>query len=275
MTLVLIKTFLAIVETGSLVKASKVLNVTQSTITSRLKSLEEDIGQTLIHRQKSGIVLTPPGTKLHRYAEAMNNMWQQALLETSLPKGIEAICNLGCDPDLWPQHGRDFAKRLGFQHKATALNIHRANSSQLEEKLVSGSIDSALTYHRTNLPNMTTVELEPEQLELFSTSPDTPVRGDPDYVYFDAGPDFGKQHATAYSDAGVANHTFDSAIWTMDFIIDNGGSAYLPVLLAAPQVAKKNLYPLKDAPIFSRKVFLIANEKGLSNWQWFFATSFA
>ena len=63
-----LKTFIAIIETGSLVKASERLNVTQSSVTMRLKALEEEVGQTLIIRQKSGVSLTAAGTKLLSYA---------------------------------------------------------------------------------------------------------------------------------------------------------------------------------------------------------------
>ena len=48
-----LQTFLEIVETGSLIRASENLNVTQSTITARLKTLEQELGQTLFLRRKS------------------------------------------------------------------------------------------------------------------------------------------------------------------------------------------------------------------------------
>lgn len=268
MSLVLIRTFLSIVETGSLVNASRSLNITQSTVTSRLKSLEEEIGQTLVHRQKSGIVLTSAGMKFHRYALAMSNMWNQALLETSLPSGMEAVCNLGCEPDLWPQIGRPLAARIREDYPSTALTIYPAGLSQLDDWLGIGVIDAVLTYRPTNHAGTSSIELENESLKLYSTRPDGPVRGDPDYVYFDAGPEFGKQHATTYADAGVANHTFGSAVWLINYLMDCGGSAYLPSLLAAPLVDEKRLFLLKDAPEFSRQVYLIANDKSLNDWSW-------
>ena len=66
-----LRTFLTIVETGSLVRASHILNVTQSTVTARLKSLEDEIGQTLIIRNKSGATMTAAGVRLHRYADTI------------------------------------------------------------------------------------------------------------------------------------------------------------------------------------------------------------
>ena len=67
MNLTELRTFLTIIETGSLVRASEQLNVTQSTVTARLKSLEDELGQTLINRQKSGASLTGAGVRLQRF----------------------------------------------------------------------------------------------------------------------------------------------------------------------------------------------------------------
>ncbi|MDG1801269.1 MAG: LysR family transcriptional regulator, partial [Paracoccaceae bacterium] len=58
MNITALQTFLAIVETGSLARASEQMNVTQSTVTARLQSLEQELGQQLIVRQKSGARMT-------------------------------------------------------------------------------------------------------------------------------------------------------------------------------------------------------------------------
>ena len=109
-----LQTFLAIVETGSLVRASKKMNVTQSTVTARLKTLEDELGQVLLNRQKSGTTLTPAGTKLLRYARIMTGLWRQAKYETGLPAGLQSVCTFGCDRELWHGPGRVFFKRRGL-----------------------------------------------------------------------------------------------------------------------------------------------------------------
>jgi len=76
MNLATLQTFLLILETGSLARAAKRLHVGQSTVTTRLQKLEEEIGQALFHRHKSGVLLTASGLKFRRYAEAMNDLWE-------------------------------------------------------------------------------------------------------------------------------------------------------------------------------------------------------
>ena len=95
MNLAELQTFLAIVETGSLVRASEKLNITQSTVTARLKGLESELGRTLLHRHKSGAELTAAGLKFKRYAEVMSELWRQARLETALPPSVDTVFKIG------------------------------------------------------------------------------------------------------------------------------------------------------------------------------------
>lgn len=268
MTLVLIKTFLAIVEAGSLVKASKRLNVTQSTVTARLKALEDDIGQPLVHRQKSGIRLTAPGIKFKRYAEAIANMWQQVLLETSLPTGMDSVCNLGCEQDLWPLAGRDLVRRLRIEHPATALAVRQGDSARIVEWLDAGLVDAALSYRAATKSGINALQIGNEKIILVSSRPDTSMRSDPLYVYFDAGPEFGREHAAEFSDAGVAKHSFSQAAWALDHVLDHGGSVYLPEVFARAQVEAGALHLIADAPVFSRGVYLLMNGSAATRWPW-------
>ena len=61
MNLAGLQTFLAIVETGNLVRAAERLHVTQSTVTSRLDTIEDALGQRLLVRSRKGAELTKAG----------------------------------------------------------------------------------------------------------------------------------------------------------------------------------------------------------------------
>ncbi|MGH1538893.1 MAG: LysR family transcriptional regulator [Arenicella sp.] len=261
-------TFLAIAETGSLVKASERLFVSQSTVTSRLQSLEADVGQTLFHRKKSGVTLTVAGQKLKRYAEAMTDLWRQARQETSLPDGVSSVCNLGCHYDLWPKVGRRIMDKLHQSYPSTALSAYPGHHDQLDQWMATGLINAALTYRPTAQENQTIHTLNNEQLVLVGSRPDNPMRFDPGYIYVDAGADFGRRHAAAYTDAGIAKVSFGSAVWALDYLLDHGGSAYLPEQLAEPHITSGVLYLISEAPIFNRTAYLITNDLAANQWEW-------
>ena len=264
-----LQTFLAIDETGSLVKASKQLHVSQSTITARLQSLESDLGQTLFRRHKSGVFLTASGTKFKRYAETMLDLWRQARQETSLPEGINVVCNLGCHLDLWPDMGRQMITKIRTDYPDTAISAWHGKADELDQWLSTGLIDAALSYHPGSQENQNSHLLRNEQLQLYSTEPDSPICFGIEYIYVDAGRDFGRRHTAAYADAGIAPVSVGSAAWAIDYMIDRAGAAYLPENMAAPYLKSKQLYPVADAPVFSRNTYLVVNEMTIESWPWF------
>ncbi|NNK78034.1 MAG: LysR family transcriptional regulator [Litoreibacter sp.] len=268
MNLSALQTFLTILETGSLVRASERLNVTQSTVTARLKALEEELGQTLMNRQKSGVTLTASGQRLKRYAETMTELWQQARQETALPHSVSAVCNIGCHPDLWPGLGKELFDAIRESQPAVALSVWQGGQSDLGDWLNSGLTDISLTYWPTLQGNQTLHRLPVERLILVSTDPAAPVRFDPGYVFVEAGEAFGRAHAVAYSDADTAKLSFGSAVLGRDHILEHGGSAYLPERLSAPLIAEGRLHMVKGAPEFERPAHLVTNDAAARDWPW-------
>ena len=144
MNIVSLQTFIAIVETGSLVRASQRMNVTQSTVTARLKTLEQEIGQILLNRQKSGVTLTPAGTKLLSYARIMCGLWRQAKFETSLPAGLDTVCTFGCDRELWHGTGRQFCYDIFSNHPKLSCRCVRAGHKIWKTGSLKGRLMSSL-----------------------------------------------------------------------------------------------------------------------------------
>ena len=268
MNLVALQTFLAIVETGSLVRASERLNVTQSTVTARLNTLENDLGQSLLHRQKSGAMLTASGIKFMRYAEIMTGLWQQARQETSLPEGIEAMCNIGCHMDLWSGLGRVLFDEIQERNQQTALSIWPGEQAELDRWLGTGLIDAAFTYQPVAHGNQTIHALAADKLVLYTTIPGSPMRFDPAYVYVDSGDDFRKAHARAYADASTAKISFGCSVWALEHLLEKDGSAYLPERLASAYLKSGLLHIVPDAPVFTRNTYLITNDIAASGWPW-------
>ena len=268
MNLTALRTFLAIVDTGSLVRASEQLNVTQSTVTARLKGLEEDLGLPLLHRQKSGAQLTAAGNTFKRYAEAMIELWRQAQQEAALPETSETLCNIGCHMDLWPGLGRRLFDEIRSSYPSAAVSAWPGRQTDLDQWFRAGLINAALSYQPSTREGQTTRILRSEAIVLVSTDKDSPIRFDPGYVYVDAGEEFARRHAAAYADASIAKVSFGSAVWALEHLLEHGGSAYLPDRLAAPHQASGRLHALPEAPVFARTVYLITNDAAAATWPW-------
>ena len=95
------------------------------------------------------------------------------------------------------------------------------------------------------------------------------MRFDPGYIFVEAGEEFGRRHTVAYSDAGIAKVSFSSSSWALDFLLDRGGSAYLPQKLVHDLCLSEKLYRIAGAPSFSRNTYLATNNAASLSWPWF------
>ena len=73
-----VETFLTIVETGSFTRAAEKMYLSQSTVSHQIKTLEEELGITLLQRQKGqrDIVLTEKGEAFLLLARRWLELWQ-------------------------------------------------------------------------------------------------------------------------------------------------------------------------------------------------------
>jgi len=268
MNLPSIKTFLAIAETGQLNRAAEHLHVTQSTVTARLNKLEDDIGQRLFHRRKSGAEMTSAGFRFERYAQLMVDIWKQAQQEIALPSQVESTFNLGCHADLWTDLGESLVDGIRELKTNVAISIWTGEQNDLNRWLDNGLIDASICYSPSLKNSRTQYQLHTDRLLLVSTEVRELIRWDPKYVYIDAGEEFRKSHAAAYQDGDTPTMTIGSAVWAKSFLLKHGGSGYLPRRLIESELESSSLHLVPDAPEFTRDIYMVVNNDAAINWPW-------
>src|SRR5690554_8178688 len=87
MDLNLAKTFLTVMYGGSFVQAAERLCVSQTTVTARIKNLEEQLGTQLCLRSEGGASLTPAGDRLIPQAQRLVTCWGGAWPSASVGDG--------------------------------------------------------------------------------------------------------------------------------------------------------------------------------------------
>lgn len=78
-----LQAFMAIVQQTTVHGAAKQLNLTQTGVTQRIRTLESDLGTTLFLRSRKGMKLTQEGEALLRYCKGANDLEGQALSQIS------------------------------------------------------------------------------------------------------------------------------------------------------------------------------------------------
>jgi LysR family transcriptional regulator, flagellar master operon regulator len=264
-----LRTFLAVIETRSLVSASRRLHVTQSTVTARLNALEQEIGQKLLHRGKSGTELTSAGFKFERYAQVMVQLWRQARYEVSLPLGFEGVCNLGLEFDLWRGLGQRFLDYVRSRCPKIAIALWPGEQHEIDRWLKTGLIDLAFCYALTPGGDFKSRVLLDDELILVSSRRGARAELDAGYVYVDHGDEFRRQHAAAFPSETTSALTIASSDWAIDHLLSNGGSGYLSRRHAAHFLARAKLHAVRGAPSFKRRVYLLESAQAVAQWPWY------
>jgi LysR family transcriptional regulator, flagellar master operon regulator len=264
-----LRTFLEVVDCKSLVAASRRLHVTPSTVTARINALEEEVGQKLLHRNKSGAELTSPGFKLKRYAEVMVQLWRQASYEVSLPKGFDGVCNVGIEFDLWRGIGEAFLDHVRENCPSIAVALWPGEQLQLDRWLNMGLIDIAYCYTPQTGENFANRAILDDELVLVSQDAAATAALDSSYVYVDHGDEFRRQHAAAFPGDTTPAVTIASSEWAMDHLLRTGGSGYLPRRHVIDLLEQGRVHEVRGAPAFRRRVYLVESAQTTQAWRWY------
>lgn len=74
-----LRTFCAVVETGSFSKAGKIVHITQPTVSLQIQALENSLGACLFNRSKRDRVLTEEGKAFYEYAKKIIALCDEAV----------------------------------------------------------------------------------------------------------------------------------------------------------------------------------------------------
>ncbi len=253
-----VRTFLEVAATGNFTRAAERLNVTQSTVSTRIQALEGSLDRPLFARGRSGAALTAAGQQFQHYALTMLRSWQQAQREIALPSGYGGVLSIGAQVSLWERLIRDWIPWLRSMAPDVILRVEADYSESLMRQLSDGLLDIGVMYRPRTTHGLEVEKLLEERLVLVSTRRRTLTKGWPDdYVYVDWGEDFRAAHDEAFPDMEAPALSVGLGAMGLQYIIDNGGSGYFPLRVVRPLLAAKRLYRVGRAPTFSRPAYMV------------------
>jgi len=146
MDIELARTFVEIVSTGSFIKAAERLNVAQTTVSARVRLLEQQLGRPLFVRNKAGATLTSAGEQFLRYAPSFVQLWQRARQQVAVPKGHRAVLTVGSEVSLWQPLLAAWVRMMRRTHPDIALRVHVDVPQDLITHVAAGLVDIAIMY---------------------------------------------------------------------------------------------------------------------------------
>jgi DNA-binding transcriptional LysR family regulator len=253
MDIELARTFLEIVSTGSFIKASERLNVGQTTVSARIRLLEEQLGRPLFVRNKSGASLTAAGEQFLRYAPTFVQLWQRARSQVAVPEGHRAVLSVGSEVSLWQPLLLDWVLWMRRSIKDVALRVHVDVPQDLINHVAAGVVDVAIMYAPPHRPGLEVDLLMEEELVLVTTDPE---ETNIDYVHVDWGPDFQLHHGVSFPEA-TPSISANLGPLALNYVLAAGGSGYFRMQAVQPHLESGRLHLVKGAPRFSYPVYVV------------------
>jgi DNA-binding transcriptional LysR family regulator len=264
MDIELARTFLTIVETGSFVRAAERLNVTQTTVSARVRSLEDQLRRPVFLRNKSGSSLTPAGERFLRFARTLVQVWERARHQVSIPPGHRAMLAAGGELSLWSPLLLEWMIWMRNSAADVALRAQIGMPEGLLRQVADGVLDLAVVYAPRHWPGLKVEMLMEERLVLVTTDPASTGVADPDYVYVDWGHDFAAQHGMNFPQFSNPGLFVGLGPLGLDYILQVGGSGYFRQRAVRHHLASGRLQVVPHAPEFTHPVYVVYSEEAES-----------
>lgn len=255
------RTFLEIVKTGSFVRASENLNLTQTAVSARIRVLETELNRPLFVRNKAGARMTAAGEQFFRHASTLVQVWDRARQQVAVPEGRQRLATVGGEHSLWNPLLLDWLVRMRNECADVAIRVHIDDSDRLIERVQDGVLDLAVVYAPPQRPGIIAELLLEEQLVAVTSHPDHGSIEDEDYVYVDWGPEFAISHHTAFPEAPGPNLSVNHGPLALEYILAVGGTGYFRLGAARPYIAAGQLNLVEDMPSFSYSVHAVYSAK--------------
>lgn len=140
----LLRAFTAVVETGSVTGAARLLNRTQAAVSLQMKRLEDQLGVELFQRSHKKLVLASAGERLLAHAARLVALNDEIWTSMTTP-AFKGAVRLGVPMDIVAAYIPSILRRFNQAWPSVEVTVECRNSHDLLMALDQGQIDVALT----------------------------------------------------------------------------------------------------------------------------------
>ncbi|MEQ8693390.1 MAG: LysR family transcriptional regulator [Pseudomonadales bacterium] len=253
----LARTFLAVIAAGNFSQASSRLFITQSTVSARIATLEEQLGCRLFVRNKGGTALTPAGHRFQSYATTLVRTVERARQDIGVVRGFQASITIGGRFGLWEDLLNSCIPKIRATIDGVSVRAEIGFEDDLMQGLVEARTDIGVMYAPQRRPGMVVEPVIEERLVyVSSTRAESDVLPE-DYVYVDWGPEFAAQHSAAFPEFNGAGLSVNIGWLGLQHITVYGGSGYFPLRLVKNELVLGRLHRQPRFPEFVLPAYLV------------------
>ena len=223
-----IETFLDLIESRNFNRTADRLGVSQSTISSRIRTLESAIGSRLFHRGRAGAEPTAPGRRFETYARAMLATWSQARHDVRAFDRFEGTLRIAAQVGMTRSLLPGWLEALCRMLPKTSIHVESDYSNQMITDLSMGNLDIAVVYAPRYLPEIIYEHLMTEDYLMVSTTAKTITEVSPDnYIRPGYTVALEKSHAELLPELSMCRLSMGSETLAETMLRRTGGSCYM------------------------------------------------
>ncbi len=254
-----LKTFLEVNRTRHFGHAADNLYVSQSTVSARIKLLEDQIGMPLFVRQRNNIQLTDAGQRLIRYAENIVTNWVRARQEIGIAEEEHIPLIVGAASSLWDSILQNWIFFLYSTRPELILHAEVHGPDILLRRTLERSMDIAFVFDDPQSGDLECMEVAHMPLVMVSSTPDLSVTEamQQSYIMVDWGTSFTTSHARYFPDAPIPSMRVMVGRLARDVMLKRGGTAYIAEPMVSKYIEAGQLHQVNDAPVIDRTVYAL------------------
>ncbi|MBB4826361.1 DNA-binding transcriptional LysR family regulator [Sporosarcina luteola] len=147
-----ITTFLMIAEKRNFTKAAESLHIAQSTITARIKGLEQQVGQQLFIRTNKEVSLTRAGELFYPFAERMKSLFETSMERIQMDGRFQNRLAIAGPSSIWNNRLTEYIMDYQKAHPEIALDLLAHTNEHTIQQVMDGTVDIGIVYSKPSHP---------------------------------------------------------------------------------------------------------------------------
>lgn len=254
-------TFLDVMKTGNFNRTAERLNITQSTVSARIKELEEELNVRLFERGRGGAEPTAAGRKFESYCTSAIALWTHACRDVRLSKDYSGELNIYGQLSLVNYCMLEWAETMRRSAPNVSLYFEVNFSVQIQRDVLAGKADIGIVFAPQYQPDLQVAEIGRENYVMLSTQTSTLSHVDPaHYIKVCYTPCFERYHDEHLPNLTHPPLSAGSDDLAIGFLTRFGGTLYLPNF-AVDNVQSRlpDLKIVEDAPVVPLPIYSVVH----------------
>lgn len=159
MNMTFLETFVWVAHLRSFTLAAERMHATQAAVSSRIASLERELGVKLFVREPRDVRLTPEGERALAHAERMLRCSKEFYRDVSGHESLRGTARIGVIDTISHTWLIDFIRRSRTTHPRINLELVADTSLRLADMLLAGDIDLGLIMGPVSGPEVVNIDL--------------------------------------------------------------------------------------------------------------------